>query len=124
MQETNCPQPKSSRRWVQFRVRTWLLFAAALAIPLAIYGPSIERRWRRPEPMRETSSSEGTIVIPPWFAFTNVNEGKRPIVILEEHAIPVEEEERLGIDLEPDLPRIPMLPRLPNSRSHRTIGNV
>jgi hypothetical protein len=45
MEETNCPQRKTARRWLQFRIRTWLVFAAALAIPLAIYGQSMERWW-------------------------------------------------------------------------------
>jgi hypothetical protein len=72
----------SARRWLQIRIRSWLVLAAVLAVPLAVYGQSIEQWWRTPKRSRETTSLCST---PPLTR----------IVIQEE------DEEKLGIDLGP-----------------------
>jgi hypothetical protein len=72
----------SGRRWLQFRIRSWLVLAAVLAVPLAVYGQSIEQWWRTPKRSRETTSLCGPLPSP-------------RIVIMEEA------EEKLGVDFGP-----------------------
>jgi hypothetical protein len=99
MQVINRPQPKASRRWFQLRFRTWLMFAAAVAVPLAIYGHSIERWWRTPS--RISKRPVPMLKRVPYCCGGNRQRDLHPLVVHPRIVIREEEEEKLGIDLGP-----------------------